>query len=160
MRELIESFDTHVIRRLHEVRIPLARFAIFTVYFWFGSLKILGISPAGPLVEALFNTTLVSVLPFEDFYVFFSLFEVLIGLLFLIRGFERTAIFLMCIHLGTTVLPLIFLPNIAWQSFLVPTLEGQYIIKNILIVACAVVIGAELIPLSHRRGTKLKKKRT
>lgn len=71
--------------------------------------------------------------------------------LFLTKGFERIAIFLLGLHLFTTILPLIFLPDIAWQAFLAPTLEGQYIIKNILAAAFAVVVGFNLIPLSSPR---------
>ena len=73
-----------------------------------------------------------------------------IGIIFIIRGLERLAIFLLGLHLVTTVLPLFLLPQIAWQGFLVPTLEGQYIFKNILIVAVAVVIGSKLVPITAR----------
>lgn len=147
MQEIIQQFDILVISRLRRLEVPLARAAIFLVYFWFGILKFLGVSPAAPLVKDLFEKT-INVMPFSVFYTFFSIFEVVIGVLFLIRGLERLAIFLLGLHLIATILPLIFLPHIAWQAFLVPTLEGQYIIKNILIVASAVVVGSKLISLS------------
>ena len=57
----------------------------------------------------------------------------LIGILFLIRGLERLVIALLCMHLLMTALPLVLLPQITWHAFLVPTLAGQYIIKNILL---------------------------
>jgi uncharacterized membrane protein YkgB len=41
-------------------------------------------------------------------------------------------------------LPLFLLPQITWHKFLVPTLEGQYIIKNLAIISLALVIGAHL----------------
>jgi uncharacterized membrane protein YkgB len=44
----------------------------------------------------------------------------------------------------TTLLPLIFLPEASWSGFLVPTLTGQYIIKNIVIVALAAAMFADL----------------
>lgn len=147
MRKLIQKLDTQVINRLQKLDVSLARFAIFLVYFWFGFLKLIGVSPAGPLVQALFEKT-INFMPFTVFYTFFSIFEVIIGLFFLIRGFERLAILLLGLHLITTLLPLIFLPQITWQAFLVPTLEGQYIIKNILIAAVAIAVGAKLVPLS------------
>ena len=147
MRELIQQFDIRIISRLRRWEVPLARVAIFAVYFWFGFLKLIGMSPAAPLVQALFEKT-ITFMPFIIFYTLFSVFEVIIGILFLIRGLERLAIFLLGLHLITTVLPLIFLPQIAWQAFLVPTLEGQYIIKNILIAAIAVVIGSKLVPIT------------
>lgn len=149
---LIRKFDAVVISRLQKLVGPLARVAIFIVYFWFGTLKLIGTSPAAPLVQALFERT-ISFMPFPTFYTIFSIFEVVIGLLFLIRGLERLAIFLLGIHLFTTILPLIFLPSVTWQAFLTPTLEGQYIIKNVLIAALAVVIGSKLVPMTDKTKT-------
>ena len=44
---------------------------------------------------------------------------------------------------GGTFMPLVILPSITFQNsnFLLPTLEGQYIIKNIIIIASALVVG-------------------
>ena len=145
MWELIQRSDVQIINRFRKWEIPLMRAAIFIVYFWFGFLKLVGMSPAAPLVQALFEKT-ITFMPFTLFYALFSAFEMVIGILFLMRGLERLAIFLVGLHLATTILPLIFLPHIAWQAFLVPTLEGQYIIKNVLIAAIAVVIGSKLAP--------------
>ena len=147
MKVLIQKLDLHIINRCRALEVPVARTAIFIVYFWFGSLKLLGVSPATPLVQALFEKT-INFMPFATFYILFSAFEVIIGILFLVRGMERLAILLLGIHLFTTILPLIFLPQITWQAFLVPTLEGQYIIKNILIAASAVVVGSKLVPMA------------
>ncbi|MBI3255861.1 MAG: hypothetical protein HYZ63_02725 [Candidatus Andersenbacteria bacterium] len=122
----------------------LTRLAIFLVYVWFGILKVVYVSPANPLVESLMNKTL-PFLTFNQFIVGFGLFEVLIGILFIIPRVEKVALSLLVIHLVTTVMPLFLLPAITWQAAFVPTLEGQYIIKNILIVACAwAVAGATL----------------
>ena len=147
MNGFITQTDPKIINFLKKLELPLARFSIFIVYFWFGFLKILGLSPAGPLVESLFEKT-INFMPFDTFYMLFSGFEVVIGILFLIKGLERVAILFIALHLVTTILPLFFLPHITWQGFLVPTLEGQYIIKNVLIAALAAVIGSRLIPMS------------
>ena len=149
MKKMIKRLDMRIINWLQTLEVPVARIVIFIVYFWFGSLKLLGVSPAAPLVQALFERT-VTFMPFSVFYLSFSLFEVIIGILFLIRGMERAAILLLGIHLITTVMPLIFLPHITWQAFLVPTLEGQYIIKNVLIAASAVVVGSRVVTFSER----------
>ncbi len=145
--DLIQKIDYKIITLFQKLEVPLARTAIFIVYFWFGFLKILGLSPATPLVRALFEKTIPFPNLFPIFYTFFSLFEVAIGVLFIIRGLERLAVFFLGIHLITTILPLIFLPHLTWQAILVPTLEGQYILKNILIAASAIVVGSKLIPI-------------
>ena len=41
-----------------------------------------------------------------------------------------------------TVTPLFLFPDVTWSDVLVPTLEGQYILKNIVFVAAALTIGA------------------
>lgn len=151
MKRLIAKFDRVVINDLRKLEVPLARTAIFIVYFWFGALKVIGASPAGPLVHELFKKTMPLPIPFPTFYVCFALFEMAIGVIFLIRGWERLAILLLTAHLITTAMPLVFLPDITWQGFLAPTLEGQYIIKNILIVAAAVVIGSKMVPLKDTK---------
>jgi uncharacterized membrane protein YkgB len=151
MRRIVPIFDRFIIARLHRLEAPLARTAIFVVYFWFGLLKLAGVSPAGPLVQALAARTIPGV-PFDTFYALFAAFEMAIGAIFLIRGWERAAIFLLGLHLVTTAMPLLFLPAVTWQAPLVPTLEGQYIIKNILIVAVAVVIGSKLVPMQTDGG--------
>ena len=155
MKILIEKFDVSVLGRLRTIEVPLARMALFVVYFWFGALKMFGTSPATPLVSALFERTIGSVglISFPVFYEWFSFFEIVIGILFLIRGMERPAFILVVLHLGMTSLPLVLLPHIAWQGFFAPTLEGQYIIKNIMIVALAVVVMSRAHPLGHNDRT-------
>lgn len=148
-RDLIFSFDKKLIESFKKIAYPFARIAIFIVYFWFGLLKILGLSPASPLVLALLNITMPFIPP-ENFIFGFGVFEVLIGLTFLIPKLERTAIFLLFVHLITTALPLLLLKNFTWSGVLIPTLEGQYIIKNILIIGLAIVVASHLRPWSSR----------
>ena len=55
-------------------------------------------------------------------------------------------IFLLFPHIVMTALPLFFLTGVTWQTNFVPTLEGQYIIKNLLIIALAISLAARLTP--------------
>lgn len=124
---------------------PLARCALFVVFFWFGGLKVFTTSPANPLVAALLGRTL-PFLTFADFIQRLGIYEMAIGVAFLIPGLERLAIVLLLPHMITTCLPLVLLPQVTWTGFLTLTLEGQYIIKNVVIVALALAITAELSP--------------
>lgn len=128
---------------------PVARFGLFVIFFWFGLLKVVGLSPASAVVERLFNQT-IPFMSFGTFLILFGLFECLIGILFLIRGAERVVIPLLFIHMITTFGPLFLLPQETWSGFLVPTLEGQYIIKNLVIIAVAIGIASHLHPLKKR----------
>lgn len=149
IKNLFVSIDQAIISTIRKVSIPVSRLAIFVVYFWFGSLKVLGLSPASPLVLALLDRTMPFVSP-DAFLVWFGLFEVLIGVIFLIPRFARLAIALLVIHLVTTVMPLVLLKSSLWTGMMVPTLEGQYIIKNVLIVALAIVVASNLTPWRSR----------
>ena len=144
--------DHQIIHFLRRASVPFARFAIFVIYSWFGILKILGLSPASLLVHHLFDASFVhAIFSFHVFYILFALFEVLIGIMFLFPKMTRYVFPLLVIHLITTVLPLVLLPKETWNGFLVPTLEGQYIIKNLLIIALAIGIAAHVHPLPNVR---------
>ncbi len=124
----------------------VSRMALFFVFFWFGILKVFGLSPAYDLVFALHAKT-ISFIPFEPFYVFLGLLEVGIGILFLFPKLTRLAILLLVLQMAATFLPLIVLPQITWQGLFIPTLEGQYILKNVVILALAMGLSLEMKPL-------------
>ena len=86
----------------------------------------------------------------ETFLVIFSIYEMAIGILFLIPRLQRPAILLFSLHMVMTGMPLVLLPETSWQSFLTPTLEGQYIIKNLSLIALVAFIGSRLTPLKDK----------
>ena len=118
-------------------------------FFWFGILKVLDLSPASPLVKALFENT-IPIMPFSTFMIIFGFFEMIIGILFLIKGYERLVLPLLFAHMVTTFMPLFIIPDATWSGFLVPTLEGQYIIKNLVVIATAIGIIAHLHPIPRK----------
>ena len=142
----IRTLDIHLIHILRKISVPTARIALFIVFFWFGILKVLGLSPASTLVHELFDQ-MISFVSFDTFYLLFALFECLIGILFLIPGKERVVLPLLLFHMVSTFLPMVYLPNITWQAPWVPTMEGQYIIKNLVVIAAAIGIAAHLHPI-------------
>lgn len=122
----------------------LAHLALFVVFFWFGAIKLTGLSPANDLVrELLVQIPIMNMWPFESFIVVLGLIEMLIAVLFLFKKTTTLAIIILIPHMFTTMLPLLLLPDLTWQSFLIPTLAGQYIIKNIVIVALALSVVLE-----------------
>lgn len=142
----LQTIDLKVIRFFQKVSMPTARFGLFVVFFWFGILKVLGLSPASGLVQRLFEQT-IPYMSFDTFLIAFGVFECIIGLMFLFKGLERVVIPLLFIHMITTFGPLVFLPQETWSAWFVPTLEGQYIIKNLVIIAAAIGIAAHLHPI-------------
>lgn len=129
---------------------PFSRFALFVVFFWFGSLKVFNLSPASPLAEALTAQT-VGMQYFDVLFTLLSIVECIIGILFLIPKATRVVIPLLLLHMVVVCTPLVLVPDQVWTGFLVPTLEGQYIIKNLVIIAVAIGIASQTKPLSGRQ---------
>ena len=116
---------------------PLLRISMGIVFIWFGILKPLGMSPAQALVER-------TVYWFDPkiFVPFLGWWEVAIGVGLLIRPLIRLAILLLFLQIPGTALPLFLLPEVCFTH--VPyglTLEGQYIVKNLVLISAALVVG-------------------
>ena len=119
----------------------LVRIPIFIIFFWFGFLKIIDLSPAQQLVKDT-----VYWMPFltaESWTYIIGAWEVLIAICFLFKRTTLIAMILLFLQMSGTFLPLIILPEITFQNSnpFLPTLEGQYIIKNIIIITAALMIG-------------------
>ena len=119
----------------------LIRIPIFIIFFWFGFLKIIDLSPAQELVQDT-----VYWMPFlsaEMWTYMIGFWEVLIGVFFLFKKTTLVAMLLLLIQMSGTFLPLVILPEVTFQDSnpFLPTLEGQYIIKNIIIITAALIIG-------------------
>jgi uncharacterized membrane protein YphA (DoxX/SURF4 family) len=146
----LKQIDTKIITWLRKTALPMARIAIFIVYFYFGFLKLLDLSPASPLAEALVRKT-VGIQYFDTLFTILAVFECLIGILFLFPKFTRIVIPLLLVHLVIVCSPLLLVPDMAWSQPFVPTLEGQYIIKNVVIIALALGIAAQTRPLADKK---------
>lgn len=139
MKNWEEKIDKKIVNFMKKIGLPFSRFALAVVFIWFGALKIISISPASELVAKTiywFNP--------NWFVPFLGFWEVLIGICFLYKPLLRFGILIMSIQMLGTFLPLIILPDITFSKFLVPTLEGQYIIKNLVLIACAIVVGSSV----------------
>ncbi|MEX1112278.1 MAG: hypothetical protein WEC84_02340 [Candidatus Andersenbacteria bacterium] len=148
LREFVQVADQKIINTCIRCNSVFARIALFIVFFWFGILKVVTESPANPLVDSLLQRTL-PFFTFKEFIFWFGLFEVVIGITFLVPKAERLALILLAVHMLTTFGPVVLLPEMVWTAPFVPTLEGQYIVKNLIIIALAIGIAANLRPISH-----------
>jgi len=113
------------------------RISLAVIFIWFGALKPFGLSPAEDLIAKT-----VYWIPSDIFIPILGWWEIIIGICLLLKPLLRFAIFLLFIQMSGTVLPLILLPKICYTQFPFGlTLEGQYIIKNLIIISAALVIG-------------------
>ena len=118
------------------------RISFGIIFIWFGILKPLGVSSAEPLVIA--TVPWLPVFGGETWVSIIGWWEVAIGIAFLFRKTIRVAVALLALQMVGTFMPLVFLPDITFQAGHFPygpTLEGQYIIKNLMIISAALVVG-------------------
>ena len=134
-----DDLDIFITKFMSKWGITFLRYSLGLIYIWFGILKPFGLSPAQELVE---NT----VYWFDDPKIFVPIlgwWEVVIGLTMCIKPLIRVSIFLLFIQMPGTFLPLILLPEVCFSNFpLGLTLEGQYIVKNLIIISAALVVGS------------------
>jgi uncharacterized membrane protein YphA (DoxX/SURF4 family) len=136
-RAVINELDRKCILFARKAYPLVTRSALFVVFFWFGLIKLLGVSPATGMAMALTART-VGLAHFGVVFNSLAVFECAIGVLFLIPRAVRIVIALLCIHMAVVCSPLVLVPGYTWQEVMVPTMDGQYIIKNLLIIAAAI----------------------
>lgn len=126
----------------HGVR--LLRLSLGLVFFWFGALKFIpGLSPAESLAGQTMTDLSFGLLSPGQAVIILAVWECLIGLGLITAVFLRGTLFLLWLQMLGTFTPLILYPEACFASFpLVPTLEGQYIIKNLVLISAGLVIGA------------------
>lgn len=122
----------------------LLRIAVGIVYFWFGVLKFFpGASPAQDLATRTIDVLTFGLVPASLSLPVLAAWECLIGLGMITGKFIRATILLLLLQMVGTITPMFLFPS---ETFIhvpyAPTLEGQYIIKNIVLVSAALVIGA------------------
>lgn len=124
----------------HSSVLWINRIALFIVFFWFGLLKIIGLSPAEGIVTQLHHQTLEHIISVQYFMPLLGVIECVIGLIWLVPQYTPIAFCLFCCQMTTTFLPLLLMPNETWQSTFALSLSGQYIIKNVVLIASAYTI--------------------
>ena len=141
LKRYFRKVDKNISKTMNLYGTLFLRYSVGTIFIWFGLLKPFGMSPAQDLVE---NT----VYWFDDktsFVKFLGCWEVVIGLTMVYKPLLRVSIFLLFVQMPGTFLPLILLPEVCFTKFPFGlTLEGQYIIKNLIIISSALVLGGTL----------------
>jgi uncharacterized membrane protein YkgB len=127
-------------RRLDHYALHLVRITIGIVFLWFGVLKLFPMtSPAEELAQRTLGVLTFGIVSPRTSLVCLATFECTIGLLFLRGAYCGLALPLLLAHLLGTATPLIIFPHEAFTHCpYVPTLIGQYIIKNLVIASAAI----------------------
>lgn len=131
--------------------ISLLRVSEGIVFLWFGALKFIpSASPAEGLATATIGKLSFGLLSGPAALVVLAVLETAIGLALVSGLYVRVALGLLFMQMAGTLTPLALFPSQTFTSFpFAPTMEGQYILKNLVLISAAIVIGATM------RGGKL-----
>ena len=140
----LDRLDRRITAWLASSSITLLRVALGLVFLWFGALKfVAGASPAEALATRTIETLSLGIVGPMVSLPLLAGWEVLIGLGLVTGWFLRATLALLAVQMVGTLTPLFLFPAETFTSgILTPSLEGQYIIKNLVIIAAAMVIGA------------------
>ena len=139
-----ERVDRAITTTLARLGVPVLRIGLGIVFLWFGVLKFFpGLSPAQDLAaRTIEQLSFGAITPSVSLPVL-AAWETLIGLGLLTGRYLRATLFLLVVQMAGTITPLFLFPTETFTVFpYAPTLEGQYIIKNIVLVGAAMVVGA------------------
>ena len=136
--------DVRLTRWMARHGVALLRISLGIVFFWFGVLKFFpGLSPAQDLAADTISLLTFGLVPPSISLPVLAAWECAIGLGLLSGRFLRAILLLLVVQMMGTVTPLALFPAETFLRFpYAPTLEGQYIIKNVVLVAAGIVIGA------------------
>jgi uncharacterized membrane protein YkgB len=144
---MIKNFaelDSGIRNWMSHYGVMLLRISLGIVFFWFGVLKFFpGASPAMELATRTISVLTFGILkPSVSIYMLAAL-ETLIGIGLITGAYLRITLFLLFAQMAGTITPLIFFPGETFTAFpVIPTMEGQYIIKNIILISAGIVIGS------------------
>jgi len=138
------QLDKKITHWMARYGIRLLRFSMGIIFLWFGALKFFpGLSPAAELATRTIERLTFGLVAPSVSILLLAVWESLIGLGFLSGYFMRATLLLLFFQMMGTITPVFFFPQEVFAIFpYAPTLEGQYIIKNIVLISAGLVIGA------------------
>ncbi len=138
------KFDIAITQWMAQRGLLFLRISIGIIFLWFGGLKFFeGLSPAEDIAVQTIRTLTFGYV--SDQIILFGLatWEVLIGIGLLFRIFIRETLLLLYLQMIGTFMPVFLFPQEVFHIFPYSlTMEGQYIIKNVVVLSAGIVLGA------------------
>ena len=140
----LDRLEDRVTRWAARNSIAMLRVSLGIVFFWFGVLKFFpGLSPAEDLAARTIGTLTFGLVGPGVALPVLAAWECAIGLGLILGRFMRLILALLFLQMSGTVLPLFFFPHETFAHLpYAATLEGQYIIKNLVLVSAGLVLSA------------------
>jgi len=144
LKTLFNDIDTTVTTIMSRYGVLALRVSVGVVFFWFGFLKFFPeLSPAEDLASRTIETMTFGIIQPELSIPILAAWETAIGIGLITGRFMRITLLLLFMQMLGTITPIFFFPDETFTRFpYAPTLEGQYIIKNMVLISAGFVIGA------------------
>ena len=142
--ERFDQFDTRLTEWAAFTGVPFLRISLGVIFFWFGMLKFFpGFSPAETLATDTIRLMSFGLVEPHISIIILAAWETLIGIGLITGRALRATLLLLFLQMPGTITPMFFFPDLCFQTIpFVLTIEGQYIVKNLVLVAAGIVIGA------------------
>ena len=142
--ERFDSLDRGITGWMARWGLLLLRISVGIIFLWFGVLKFFpGFSPAETLATSTIQVMTGGLVEPRLALFVLAAWESLIGLGLIFGKALRATLFLLFLQMPGTVSPMFLFPELTFQHFpFVLTIEGQYIVKNLVLVSAGIVIGA------------------
>jgi uncharacterized membrane protein YphA (DoxX/SURF4 family) len=144
IKELYNLVDTRITEWMARYGIILMRVALGIIFLWFGALKFSpGLSVSDDLATRTISMLSLNYISPSVSLPVLAAWECAIGLGLIFGKFLRVTLLLLFLQMMGTFLPLVFFLSETWTHFpYEPSLEGQYIIKNLILLGAGIVVGA------------------
>lgn len=144
LRTTLDVYDARLTRWTARHAVTALRISVGIVFLWFGVLKFFpGMSPAQELASRTIGLLTLGLVPPSVSVPLLAFLETTIGLGLVLGRYLRATVLLLLLQMVGTVTPLVLFPGETFTRVpIAPTLEGQYIIKNLVLVSAAILIGA------------------
>jgi len=124
--------------------ILLLRISVGIIFVWFGVLKFFpNLSPAQDIAINTIDKLTFGLIDKNITILLLALWETLIGIGLIFGKYLRVTLFLLFLQMLGAMMPLLLFPMETFSHFpYAPTLEGQYIIKNLVLISAGLVVGS------------------
>ena len=142
--DFYRNADERITTFMKRYGILFLRISVGIVFLWFGVLKFFpGLSPAQEIATVTIERLTFGFIQANVALIILATWETIIGLGLITGKFLRITIFLLFAQMLGAMTPLILFPAETFTRFpYAPTFEGQYIIKNLVLISAGLVVGA------------------
>jgi len=140
----VRALDRRVRRFLGTTGVAALRVSLGVVFVWFGLLKVLDVSPvAGPVSRTVYWFDPDVIVPL------LGVLEIAVGSLLVLNRLVRVALAIFVGQVVGTFLVFLILPDVVFREGnpLLLTVEGEFVIKNLVLIAGGMVVGSRVRPI-------------